>query len=395
MVFEKINHRLFIIIIVFLFLKQATLLCQNTLSADNLSISLLTIGEGDQLYSTFGHSTIRVKDNSNGVDLIYNYGTFNFDTPNFYLKFIKGKLPYQLSRTTFDNLMGCTKNENRKVTENILNLTNEEKTTLVEKLEINYLPENREYYYDFFRDNCSTRLLFLVDSVIGNKYTVSKITNSNLSYRQNLKKYWKNNPWSSLGIEFLLGFNANLKITNIQSTFLPEKLQYYLRQYQCSENEKPLLSADNVLSDKLSENKKTIIFHPFYLFGLLLIISLLLKWKYQTCTRMNQLFDYLIIGVYSSLGLLLISLSIISDHDIFNWNFNLLWANPIYLLFLIPEYRKKLSIRYIALSILFVSITISIYYDYKIEIILLVLLLASRTLLPVNNITTKYSSIPD
>src|SRR5205085_1968054 len=122
----------------------------------HLQISLLTCGPGEELYSVFGHTAIRVKEDSK-FDIIYNYGTFDFDDPDFYTKFVRGKLPYSVSAENFNTFMYEYQVENRQVIEQILDLTCEEKEQLFLALRENSREENRYYRYQYLFDNCSTR----------------------------------------------------------------------------------------------------------------------------------------------------------------------------------------------------------------------------------------------
>ena len=160
---------------------------QDTIDArlsDSAFASILTCGAGDEFYTTFGHSAIRVCDPTTGLDLVYNYGTFDFDIPHFYWTFARGKLNYCLSRTSFDNFMAEYAFEGRAVWEQRLRLSQQELNNLLLMLETNYLPEYRYYMYDFFRDNCATRVRDMVrDCLCHRTLSPECIADTNLSYR--------------------------------------------------------------------------------------------------------------------------------------------------------------------------------------------------------------------
>ncbi|MCR9083074.1 MAG: DUF4105 domain-containing protein, partial [Cyclobacteriaceae bacterium] len=130
-------------------------------------ISLLTCDPGDELYMAFGHSAIRVLDNIKGTDYVFNYGTFNFNTPNFYGKFAGGRLDYMLSVSTYADFVSTYTREQRSIREQVLDLSLEQEKYMVEFLQVNYLPERRYYRYDFFFDNCATRIRDAMDLVLG------------------------------------------------------------------------------------------------------------------------------------------------------------------------------------------------------------------------------------
>ena len=136
-------------------------------SAQDYQISLLTCDPGDQLYSAFGHSAIRVLERTTGEDLVFNYGTFDFNTPYFYVKFTQRTLDYMLSVSTYERFLAEYNYYQRDVREQVLDLSPEQIERLVEFLQINYRPQNRFYRYDFFYDNCATRIRDVMDRVLG------------------------------------------------------------------------------------------------------------------------------------------------------------------------------------------------------------------------------------
>jgi len=126
--------------------------------SDDAEISVLTIGPGSSLNDAFGHNAFRIKDNLSGIDITFNYGVYDFDTPNFYTKFARGKLNYRIERNQYKNFINFYISQNRTVKEQFLNLSQFEKQKLFEYLVNNYKPENQYYLYDFFYDNCATKI---------------------------------------------------------------------------------------------------------------------------------------------------------------------------------------------------------------------------------------------
>ncbi|WP_372745530.1 DUF4105 domain-containing protein, partial [Lutibacter sp.] len=174
--------------------------------SDKATVSVLTCGPGDQLYSTFGHSAFRIFDPSTGFDKVYNYGTFDFNAPNFYLNFVKGKLTYQLSTTRFNYFMAEYQYENRWVKAQVLNLTANEVQQVFNFLENNAKPENKNYQYDFFFDNCSTKIEAVLVAALPTKITFSNnhITTYK-THRDLIADYTKNQKWAKFGIDLALG----------------------------------------------------------------------------------------------------------------------------------------------------------------------------------------------
>ena len=146
----------------------AILLCSNFYaSAQILShysdISILTVGPGDNLNDSFGHSAIRVKDYLMNYDIVFDYGRYDFNSPNFYLKFARGQLDYQLGVSYFDDFFDIYLRQGRSIDSQTLDLTQEEKQQIFSYLLTNNLPENRAYRYDFFYDNCANRIPLVLE----------------------------------------------------------------------------------------------------------------------------------------------------------------------------------------------------------------------------------------
>jgi hypothetical protein len=186
-------------------------------------ISLITCSPGDELYTAFGHSAIRILDPELGFDRLYNFGTFDMSVGNFYLRFARGDLLYQLSVD-----QGAADIEEhgalgQGVTEAQLNLTPEQKQSLFEALETNLVPENRYYRYDFLLDNCSTRVRDAFEKIIGTP--VSDKTVAGVAFRQMLDPYLYRIPWIRFGIYLLLGAGVDRLVQPREACFLPANLE--------------------------------------------------------------------------------------------------------------------------------------------------------------------------
>jgi hypothetical protein len=209
----------FILILLFNFFQLAA---QDQLSP-KATVSVVTCGPGNELYTTFGHSAFRVFDPAIGLDKIYNYGTFDFNAPNFYYNFAKGKLIYQLSTADFNRFLRIYQYENRWVKTQVLNLTGEEVQWMFNFLENNAKPENRKYQYDFFYDNCSTKIEEVVLTVLKDKVQFSNDhINTNKSHRDLIDDYTQDVQWGKFGIDLALGSVIDDKATKDDYKFLPD-----------------------------------------------------------------------------------------------------------------------------------------------------------------------------
>ena len=196
--------------------------------SDSAFASLITCGPGDEFYTTFGHSAIRINDSVNNIDVVYNYGTFDFDTPHFYWKFARGRLNYCLSRSSFDNFMFEYSMEGRAVWEQRLRLSSQELNNLFIALETNYMPQYRYYLYDFFRDNCATRVRDMVfHSLCHRSVSPETTTDTNLSYRNILYRSTAHCLlWWRLGIDMALGLRCDKRCSNYEYMFSPIEMMH-------------------------------------------------------------------------------------------------------------------------------------------------------------------------
>ncbi len=197
-----IKHSILFVLLFFLVPTHS----QESFLSEKAVISVLTCGPGADLYSSFGHTSFRIQDSEKGIDWIYNYGTFDFNTPNFYSKFARGKLLYSLSKQRLENFLYTYELENRWVKEQLLNLSSKEKNELFSFLEINYLPENRKYKYDFLYDNCSTKIPTILKEILGDELQFKTYQDSSsYTFRDLIQQNLIRNSWSSFGIDLALG----------------------------------------------------------------------------------------------------------------------------------------------------------------------------------------------
>ena len=189
-------------------------------------VILVTVAPGKELHSAFGHTILWINDPTNGIDRAYSYGTFDFSTENFYLKFLMGTLPYTISvHSMQDEFNFNMQYEKRGMIAQKLELDSLQKNAILRDLETNLLPENREYAYKFFYDNCSTRIRDMIEKNAPGKYqwTQNPSLEGN-SYRGWMNKYLFPNSWVTLGMNLALGIPSNVKATAFQACYLPDNL---------------------------------------------------------------------------------------------------------------------------------------------------------------------------
>ena len=300
-------------------------------SSCQLQISLLTCSPGEELYSTFGHSALRVKDSATKTDIIYNYGTFDFDDPDFYSKFTRGKLLYFVSVEKFENFLEEYQYYKRGITEQVLDLSCAEKLKLASALAENAKEENRYYKYDFIIDNCTTRLRDIVFKNADTFVTTRDIRpNEKITFRNLIHKYLDSSYqyWSKLGIDILLGVPLDKKLTNNEAMFLPD---YLLKGFDSSAiNKKILVSEKHEILKPAGEKPEKSLFSPFIVFLVLFIVIFTLS-IIKSTSRLLSLFDLILFFLSGALGVFILFMWFGTDHPECKNNFNLAWALPFHL----------------------------------------------------------------
>ncbi len=361
-----------------------------TLTEDS-QISMLTCSPGQELYSTFGHSAIRVKDPNLNLDWVFNYGTFDFATPNFYPKFIRGKLNYILSVSDFPSFLYEYMMEERWVTEQVLDINREEKQILFDSLRINYLPENREYLYDFFFDNCATRIRDIFYEGLEDVEFDYSETTSDLSFRDLLKPYIGPYPWVELGINLALGVKTDRIATGWETMFLPDHMLDVFR-YARIERESLnslLCYPENVLLEgKDLPDKKMKLHDPLIVFWGIFVLGTLITFIDLKRKKISRWFDRLIFGFSGFLGIFILFLWFGTDHGVLVNNYNLLWAIPFHfpaIFILIRKTSGSVSKKYFFITSVLMLLVVVMWriipQDLPTAILPFVLLLMMRALL--------------
>lgn len=307
-----------------------------------MQISLLTCSPGEELYSTFGHTAIRVKDQSAGTDYVFNYGTFEF-SPDFYGKFVRGQLRYYLSADEFINFIYQYQLESRSIVEQPLQISCAEKSQLYAALQQNAQEENRYYLYDFLFDNCTTRARDIIA-----KNTKTPVTFQNIlpqevpSFRNLIHTYLDlgGQYWSKLGIDILLGAKLDRKVSNLESMFLPDYLKKGLDVAKVG-NQALVLPTQSVLIMPSPLNRGSWA-RPAVIFSLLLALAIALqvagkRWSFSALRVLDFLF-FFILGLS---GVLLLYMWFGTDHKVTVNNYNLLWALPTHVVGAFALYKNR------------------------------------------------------
>ena len=203
--------------------------------SEEAQISLLTCTPGEELYARYGHTAIRVTDEANDLDLVFNYGIFDFNTDHFYWKFVRGETWYELGVSPYWWFMREYEEEHRPVYEQVLNLTPSQRNEIWQALVRNYEPENRQYLYNFVFDNCATRPYVLIAKTLGDTIESDYTGYTGQTYRRFIRHYTGALSWSNAGINLLFGPKADQPMRSEDRLFLPEELMFYLQQAHLSD----------------------------------------------------------------------------------------------------------------------------------------------------------------
>ena len=339
------NRKFLLLFLLFALSTQASQALQ--LSPD-ARISLLTCEPGDEIYSYFGHTALRVNDPANKIDLVFNYGVFSFDAPNFVYRFAKGETDYMLAVQYFSDFMQEYIYFHRSVYEQVIDLTPDEREHLFNLLVENAKPENRVYRYNFFFDNCATRIRDRVEEVMNNKIIWAKETEKPLTFRNLLDRYVPGNTWAGLGIKLALGIPADKEITYYQKMFLPDYVSQDFADAKVPRDsvEAPLCSPRKTIYQAPSKKFRPELWSPTnVILAFFAIVLLLTVWQYRK-RKEGIWLDFIIYLLFGVAGLVLAFLTFVSTHPATGWNLNLIWALPTHVLFafvlLIKPLRKKL-----------------------------------------------------
>jgi hypothetical protein len=304
--------------------------------SDSAKINLLTASPWHgAVYALFGHTAIRVQDDSTGVDAVFNYGYFDSSQPNFIYHFVRGETDYILGVTSFDEFLPEYAYHGQQMIAQELNMTPGEKQQLYEALFVNALPENRVYRYNYFYDNCSTRPRDMVE-----RYTEGAVqyppTPREQTYRDLVHEYVDSYPWLLFGIDLVIGNSADRPIDVREKMFIPRYLMDSFDGAIVQKNDTlryPLVKQrEMVLKPDAERNspKAASLFSPLVTAFLLLLMTLyisLVQMIRLNTTKLSRFYDTLLFGVTGLGGLMLFFMMFFSAHPAMNPNWNFVWLN--------------------------------------------------------------------
>ncbi|WP_250434180.1 lipoprotein N-acyltransferase Lnb domain-containing protein [Hanstruepera flava] len=330
------------ILIFLVFLSVHNLFAQQL--SPEASIRVLTIGPGSNLNDAFGHSAFHIQDHSQNIDMVFNYGVYDFDTPNFYTKFAQGKLHYLIGVNYFDDFMLMYKRQDRTVLSQELDLDSEQKQVLFDYLLENYKPENRRYLYDFFYNNCATKIRDVLQTAIGEPIVFHEPeVFQPQTFRTLIQDNLKTNSWGSMGIDLALGSVIDQTATAEEHMFLPEYIHTFFNTATLGNGNKKLVKQDKTLYTKqdINSNKSSFFISPGFILGAIGLFIVIITYFDFIKGKQSRWLDFTISALTGVIGLLLLLLWFATDHTATAQNYNLLWAFPLNIILGIQLLKKQ------------------------------------------------------
>ncbi len=308
--------------------------CQNVQLSNQAEISVMTLGPYQaEIYSVFGHTAIHVKDPVRGIDLVFNYGVFDFEQENFYWNFARGKLLYQLGLSDYSRFVDHYISENRFVIEQYLNLTHEEKIQMMEFLANNYKPENREYAYNYVYDNCSSKIPEILDKIFPGRIEYNFFyVEAGTTVRDLMDKYLMWQPWGDWIIDVGLGYEIDREAAPETYMFLPDYVKLALDSAMFNRDSVivPLVKETELVYEPLTEVYSNSIFNPFNTFILVFFIVGFFTNRDFKREKRSHWVDVVLFTFVGILAWWLVFLWAATDH-LSAENMNVFWAIPLHI----------------------------------------------------------------
>ena len=346
----------------------------------HLRISLLTCGVGELVYEIFGHTAVRVVDsNVEGPlrDIVYNYGMFNGYDDNFEMKFMRGKLPYYVATNLFEDFMMEYNELGRRVEEQVLNINDSAKESINAFLQENVLPQNRYYKYDFFFDNCATRIRDIFPAALGGAFKFGRILpdNSTMTFRDIINKYFYRRHWERVGVNILLGSRIDEVMTDRDIMFLPDYLRDGLAGATNDGNKVADAPAIILQGNKPVEAGANI---PLLLTSSLLLLTVA-GVGIKRLNLLGRIMSVLLLAISGLLGALILTMWFATDHQGCANNYNILWAMPVNLVLAFAKPLKKDKYAVMAILMIVVSLLMHVLHVQGLVLELIPLMLALMT----------------
>ena len=352
---------------------------------DSVEVSLLTCQPHDEIYSLYGHTALRWHDLHKGQgDIAFNWGVFDFKKPHFVTRFVFGLTDYELGGFPYKYFQMEYRQYGSMVTEQVLNLTSEEKARLHKALEENLQDGNRIYRYNYFYNNCTTKARDIVEHCINGRVEYAEREDYSTSYRDMVHDMTKHHPWARFGNDILLGIKADQATTREEQEFLPNNLMYDFDHAQVYVNGeyRPLVKERRTgVPAGVQIMQQGFPLSPLQCALILLAFGIILTVIQAKTKRVFRLWSALLMFVDGAVGGVLF-LMLFSQHPTVSLNLQILFFNPVHWAFLWPVLRGKQTRYWYAVPVLvFLFLIGGLFQHYAEGIYVLALCLLLQSVL--------------
>lgn len=315
-------------------------------NVDSLEVSFVNFYPGSEIYELEGHSVLRLQ-YKDSLDVMISYGMFDYNEPNFVYRFVKGETDYWVAMIDTDIFVRSYISQGRTISEHSIIMDSAQKRKLLDLLNVNLLPQNSVYRYNYVKDNCATRPLKMLQDAYGDTIKLQEPENEGAkcrSYRDVMRLYHRNYPWYQFGIDIALGQGIDYDLTPNEKAFAPIVLEHQLAN--ATMGGKKISGASRLIF----EGKDVVLgatpwyATPIFVFSVLFVIVLVITIHDIRKRRVTKWLDAILFSIFGLVGLLLTFLIFISSHEATSPNWLYLWLNPLCLIVPIFIWLKKCKI---------------------------------------------------
>lgn len=312
---------------------------------------LVTYGPGEIYWQRFGHNAIWIRDSRLGLDHTFNFGFFDFEQENFFLRFLQGRMLYFSAAQPVRDEFAQYHAENRSIRLQRLDLTTDQLSKLTHYLVNEVRPENREYLYDYYRHNCSTRIRDAIDLALGGHLSeASQPLAASQSWRDHTRRLTVTDFWLYLGLEIGLGSPVDRGISQWEEMFIPSQLADFAGQLEVAGEGglRALVAEDVLLSESGLQAPPEEPVSAWFRYGLGALVVLLLAWLASRWLQPQMLArSWFLLSGLAGLALLLLWFG--TDHEVAQLNLNLLVLNPVWILFVRGKQLQRAALPLVGL----------------------------------------------
>ncbi len=332
--------------------------------SDSVRISLLTCSQGPDVYEHFGHTGIRIEDlKEKDLDITFHYGVFSFNTPHFVYRFVKGETDYQLGAVYTSDFVNEYRRRGLGMIQQSLRLDSVQSQEMIQRLLINYRPENRTYRYSYFFDNCSTRPYCLLQVVTDNSVKYDSTWTNAITLRQMVQGCTGTGNWLDFGIALAVAGRADIPTVYKEQLFLPDYLSEAVSHAEIPAKlgtqtwYQPLVIKQDTLLTMRPEIEAKIAapdkITPTTVFALVLLFAMFISWRQFLALKDNSkvnrkviqttanTFDTLFFLLLGVTGIIVWFLNFLSEHPAVDHNLNCFWLLPTHVIMAILLWVKS------------------------------------------------------